>query len=95
MTKVQAEVIKSRVAELNKLYAPMVLRFDMINTSQDIWAVTIVFNYTPDEWFTFISLGMNFSEVYDKLSGWQYTLEAVQAYQEEHGTLIFENSKTV
>jgi hypothetical protein len=95
MTKEQANKIKDRVEELNKLYAPITLRFQMFSTSENNWAVTITYNYTENEWMTFVGLGFNCNQILDKLSGFQFAMEAMQAYQEEYGTLIFENSKTV
>jgi hypothetical protein len=45
MTLEQANKIRDRVDELNKLY-PIKLRYQMICTSLDNFAVTITFNYT-------------------------------------------------
>ena len=94
MTLEQANKIKDRVDELNKLY-PINLRYQMLHTSVLDYAVTITYNYTENEWMTFVSLGFNCNQILDKLSGFQFAMEAMQAYQEEYGTLIFENSKTV
>ena len=91
MTKEQAQTLKNKVEELNKLYAPMVLFFDMFrNPKEDHdnnWFVTIIYHVVPEEWMTFVSLGFNYSAVLDKLSGWQFALEAVKAHQDEHGNL--------
>jgi hypothetical protein len=96
MTQEQAQTLKNKVEELNKLYAPMVLFFDMFRNPKedhdDNWFVTIVYHVTPDDWFTFVSLGFNFEMVSDKLKGYQFALEAVQAYQEEYGNLKFSHS---
>jgi hypothetical protein len=89
MTLEQANKIKDRVEELNKLYAPITLRFQMFSTSENNWAVTITYNYTENEWMTFVGLGFNCNQILDKLSGFQFAMEAVEAYQEEYGTLKF------
>ncbi len=91
MTLEQANKIKDRVDELNKLY-PITLRFQMFSTSENNWAVTITYNYTENEWMTFAGLGFNYNQILDKLSGYQFALEAVQAYQEEYGDLKFSHS---
>ncbi len=91
MTLEQANKIKDRVDELNKLY-PITLRFQMFSTSENNWAVTITYNYTENEWMTFAGLGFNYNQILDKLSGYQFALEAVQAYQEEYGNLKFSHS---
>jgi hypothetical protein len=92
MTLEQANKIKNKVEELNKLYAPITLRFQMFSTSENSYSVTITYNYTPDEWMCFCSMSFNFEMVSDKLSGFQFAMEAVQAYQEEHGNLKFSHS---
>jgi hypothetical protein len=92
MTLEQAQTLKNKVEELNKLYAPITLRFQMFSTSENNWAVTITYNYTENEWMTFVGLGFNCNQILDKLSGWQFAMEAVQAYQEEHGNLKFSHS---
>jgi hypothetical protein len=96
MTKEQAEEIKTTIEELNKLYAPITLSFDMYRNPKENhdsnWFVTIVYHVVPDDWFTFVSLGFNFEMVSDKLKGYQFALEAVQAYQEEYGNLKFSHS---
>jgi hypothetical protein len=96
MNKEQAEKIKIRVEELNKLYSPIVLNFDMYRNPkedhEDNWFVTIVYNVVPDDWFTFVSLGFDYNMVSDKLSGFQFAMESVLAYQEEHGNLKFSQS---
>ena len=91
MTKSEAEEIKVRIEELNKLYAPIKLEFKMLESKHpyddDNWFVTIVFNYTENEWMTFYGLIHSYIQVMDKLNGYQFALEAVKAYQEEHGNL--------
>jgi hypothetical protein len=91
MTLEQANKIRDRVDDLNKLY-PIKLRYQMVCTSLDNFAVTITYNYTENEWMTFAGLGFNYNQILDKLSGFQFGLEAVEAYQEEHGNLKFSQS---
>jgi hypothetical protein len=96
MTKEQAEEIKTTIDELNKLYHPLTLSFDMYRNPKedhdDNWFVTIVYNVVPEEFMAFVSLGFNFEMVSDKLSGFQFALESVLVYQEEHGNLKFSQS---
>jgi len=92
MTQTQANKIKSKIEAFNELYAPITLRFQMFSTSETNWAVSITYNYTPDDWMTFASLDSSFNQINDKLSGFQFGLEAVEAYQEEHGNLKFSHS---
>ncbi len=92
MTEAQANKIKIKVEVLNELYAPITLRFQMFSTSENNWAVTITYNYTENEWMTFVGLGSSYNQINDKLSGFQFGLEAVEAYQEEHGNLKFSQS---
>jgi hypothetical protein len=94
MTQAEASEIKNRIEDINKRYAPIHLSFDMCrydkyDSSQDNWFVTIVYNYTPEEWMEFVSLGFNYNQICDKLFGLGFALEAVQAYQEENGNLKF------
>jgi hypothetical protein len=91
MTLTQANKIKDRVDELNKLY-PIKLRYQMICTSLDNFAVTITFNYTENEWMEFYGINHIYAQVMDKLSGYQFGMEAILAYQEEHGNLKFSQS---
>jgi hypothetical protein len=91
MTLEQANKIRDRVDELNKLY-PIKLRFQMFSTSLDNFAVTITYNYTENEWMEFYGINHIYAQVMDKLSGFQFGLEAVEAYQEEHGNLKFSQS---
>ena len=91
MTLKQANKIKDRVDDLNKLY-PIKLHYQMICTSLDNFAVTIVFNYTENEWMEFYGINHIYAQVMDKLSGFQFGLEAVEAYQEEYGDLKFSHS---
>jgi hypothetical protein len=96
MTTSQAEEIKTRVEELNKLYSPIKLTFQMVESKHpyddDNWFVTIVYNYTENEWMTFYGLNHSYNQVMDKLNGYQFALEAVQAHQEEYGDLKFSHS---
>jgi hypothetical protein len=92
MTQAQANKIKTRVEDFNILYAPITLRFQMFSTSETNWAVTITYNYTPEEWMTFASLDSSYNQINDKLSGFQFGLEAVEAFQEENGNLKFSHS---
>jgi hypothetical protein len=91
MTLEQANKIRDRVDELNKLY-PIKLRFQMFSTSLDNFAVTITFNYTENEWMEFYGINHIYAQVMDKLSGFQFGLEAVEAYQEEYGNIKFSHS---
>ena len=91
MTLEQANKIRDRVDELNKLY-PIKLRFQMFSTSLDNFAVTITYNYTENEWMEFYGINHIYAQVMDKLSGFQFGLEAVEAYQEEYGNLKFSQS---
>jgi hypothetical protein len=96
MNQIEAEKIKTTIEELNKLYAPMVLFFDMFRNPKedhdDNWFVTIVYHVSPDDWFTFVSLGFDYQAVSNKLSGFQFAMEAIQAYQEEYGNIKFSHS---
>jgi len=91
MTLEQANKIRDRVDELNKLY-PIKLLYQMICTSLDNFAVTITFNYTENEWMEFYGINHIYAQVMDKLSGYQFGMEAILAYQEEHGNLKFSQS---
>jgi hypothetical protein len=91
MTLKQANKIKDRVDELNKLY-PIKLRYQMLHTSVHNCAVTITYNYTENEWMTFSGLGFNYNQILDKLSGFQFAIEAMKAHQEEYGDLKFSHS---
>ena len=91
MTLEQANKIKDRVDELNKLH-PIKLRYQMLHTSVLNCAVTITYNYTENEWMTFSGLGFNYNQILDKLSGFQFAIEAMKAHQEEHGDLKFSHS---
>ena len=94
MTQTEAEDIKKQIEGLNKRFNPIKLSFEIYrnnkyNSTEDNWFITIVYNYTADEWMEFISLGFNYNEVCEKLFGFGFGLEAVKAYQEEHGNLKF------
>ena len=98
MTQIEAEAIKTKVEEYNKRFAPIQFSFDMFrnnkyDTSENNWFVTIVFNYTENEWMEFVTLGFNYHQVSDKLFGFAFALEAIQAYQEEHGDIKFSLSE--
>jgi hypothetical protein len=96
MTQTEAEHIKIKIEELNKRFAPIRLSFDMYrnkyDSEEDNWFVTIVYNYTENEWIDFVSLGFYYNQVCEKLFGFAFGLEAVQAYEEENGILKFSQS---
>jgi hypothetical protein len=58
----------------------------------DNWFVTIVYNYTENEWMPLFGMCYSYAEVMDTLSGLVFGFEAVQAYQEEYGNLKFSQS---
>ena len=91
MTLEQAEEIKTRIEVFNTLYSPIFLRFQTIHTNENTWAVTVTYNYTPDEWMQFSSLDYNYAQVIDKLDGYQFAMEAILAYQEECGNIKIQN----
>jgi len=91
MTLEQANKIRDRVDELNKLY-PIKLLYQMICTSLDNFAVTITFNYTENEWMEFYGINHIYAQVMDKLSGFQFAIEAMKAHQEEYSDLKFSHS---
>jgi hypothetical protein len=92
MTLAQANKIKIKVEVFNELYAPITLRFQMFSTSETNWAVSITYNYTPDDFMTFASLDSSYNQINDRLNGFQFGIEAVEAYQEENGNLKFSHS---
>jgi len=92
MTLTQANKIKSKVEAFDELYAPITLRFQMFSTSENNWAVSITYNYTPDDFMTFASLDSNYNQINDKLSGFQFAIEAMKAHQEEYSDLKFSHS---
>jgi len=92
MTEAQANKIKIKVEVFNELYAPITLRFQMFSTSETNWAVSITYNYTPDDFMTFASLDSSYNQINDRLNGFQFGIEAVEAYQEENGNLKFSHS---
>jgi hypothetical protein len=97
MTQTEAEAIKAKVEELNKRFAPIQLSFDMFrnnkyDSDEDNWFVTIVYNYTENEWMEFVSLGFYYNQVCEKLFGFAFALESVKVYQEEYGNLKFSQS---
>ena len=98
MTKTEAEAIKTRIEYMNRHYAPIKLTFNMHpserQNDEGNWFVSIVYNYTENEWMALFGLCYSYHDVMDKLSGVEFGFEAVQAYQEENGTLVFENSNS-
>ena len=64
-------------------------RNDKYDSSEDNWFITIVYNYTPEEWMEFVTIGFNYNQVCDKLFGFGFGLESVKMYQEEYGNLKF------
>jgi hypothetical protein len=93
MTKTEAEQIKSRIEYMNRHYAPIKLTFNMHPSEHrgddGNWFVSIVYNYTENEWLALFGMNHSYAQVMEKLSGVEWGLEAVQAYQEEHGNLKF------
>ena len=93
MTKEQAEAIKNRIEYMNRHYAPIKLNFKMCPSErpndEGNWFVSIVYNYTENEWLTLFGMIHSYAQVMDKLNGVIWGFEAVQAYQEEHGNLKF------
>jgi hypothetical protein len=96
MIKIQAEEIKTRIEYMNRHYAPIKLNFKMYQSERpnddDNWFVTIVYNYTENEWMALFGMCYNYAEVMGQLSGLAFGFEAVQAYQEEYGNLKFSQS---
>lgn len=96
MTKVQAEEIKTRIEYINRHYAPIKLNFKMYQSERPNddgnWFVSIVYNYTENEWIALFGMTHSYADVMDKLSGVAFDLEAVEAYQEENGNLKFSHS---
>jgi hypothetical protein len=97
MTKHQAEEIQSRIEFMNRHYAPIKLTFKMHPSERpnddDNWFVSIVYNYTENEFMALFGMCYSCAEVMDKLSGLAFGFEAVQAYQEEHGNIKFSQSE--
>ena len=96
MTKYQAEEIQSRIEFMNRHYAPIKLNFKMYPSERpnddDNWWITIVYNYTENEWLSLFSMNHSYAQVMDKLNGVEWGFEAVQAYQEEYGNIKFSQS---
>ena len=96
MTKEQAEAIQSRIEYMNRHYAPIKLTFKMYpserRNDEGNWFVSIVYNYTENDWMALFGLCHSYHDVMDKLSGVEFGFEAVQAYQEEYGNLKFAQS---
>ena len=97
MTKQQAEAIQSRIEYMNRHYAPIKLTFKMHpsehRNDEGNWFVSIVYNYTENEWMALFGMCYSYADVMDKLSGVEFGFEAVQAYQEEYGNLKFAQSE--
>ena len=95
MTKLQAEEIKTRIEVFNTLYSPIELTFKMGESIHpyvdDEWFITIVCNYTENDWMTFYGMNHNYAQVIDKLDGYQFAMEAILAYQEEYGNIKIQN----
>ena len=98
MTKSEAEAIKTRIEYMNRHYAPIKLTFKMYPSERlnddGNWFVSIVYNYTENDWMALFGINYSYLDVMAKLSGVEWGFEAVQAYQEENGTLVFENSNS-
>ena len=96
MTKEQAETIKSRIEYMNRHYAPIKLTFKMHPSEhrhdEVNWFVSIVYNYTENDFMALFGICYSYADVMDKLSGVEWGFEAVQAYQEEHGNIKFSQS---
>ncbi len=96
MTIEEAEEIKSRIEYMNRHYAPIKLTFKMYPSGHPHddgnWFVSIVYNYTENEWLTLFGMIHSYAQVMDKLNGVIWGFEAVQAYQEEYGNLKFSQS---
>ena len=96
MIKIQAEEIKTRIEYMNRHYAPIKLNFKMYPSErlndEGNWFVSIVYNYTENEWMALFGMTHSYADVMDKLSGVAFGFEAVQAYQEEYGNLKFSQS---
>ena len=96
MTKTEAEAIKTRIEYMNRHYAPIKLTFKMHPSEhrhdEGNWFVSIVYNYTENEWLALFGMNHSYAQVMDKLNGVEWGFEAVQAYQEEHGNLKFSQS---
>ena len=96
MTKEQAEAIQSRIEYMNRHYAPIKFTFKMYpserRNDEGNWCVSIVYNYTENEWLALFGMNHNYAQVMDKLNGVEWGFEAVQAYQEEYGNLKFAQS---
>ena len=97
MTKEQAEKIQSRIEYMNRHYAPIKFTFKMHpserRNDEGNWFVSIVYNYTENDWMALFGMCYSYHDVMDKLSGVEFGFEAVQAYQEEHGNIKFAQSE--
>lgn len=91
MTLEEANRVKDRVDELNKLY-PIKLRCQTIQTNTANFATTITYNYNENDWMAFTGLNFFYNQVMDKLSGYQFAMEAILAYQEECGNIEISHS---
>ena len=97
MTITEAEEIQSRIEFMNRHYAPIKLTFKM-HPSEHLhddgnWFVSVVYNYTDNEWLSLFGMNHSYAQVMDKLNGVEWGFEAEQAYQEEHGNLKFSQSE--
>ncbi len=96
MTITEAEAIKTRIEYMNRHYAPIKLTFKMHpsehRNDDDNWFVSIVYNYTENEWLALFGINYSYAQVMEKLNGVEWGFEAVQAYQEEYGNLKFSQS---
>ena len=96
MTIEEAEEIKSRIEYMNRHYAPIKLTFKIHPSGHPHddgnYFVSIVYNYTENEWLALFGMNHSYAQVMDKLNGVEWGFEAVQAYQEEHGNLKFSQS---
>lgn len=98
MIKLQAEQIKTKIEFMNRHYAPIKLDFKMFQSERPYdddgnWFVSIVYNYTENDFMALFGMCYSYAEVMDKLSGLAFGFEAVQAYQEEYGNLKFSQSE--
>ena len=96
MTITEAEEIQSRIEFMNRHYAPIKLTFKM-HPSEHLhddgnWFVSVVYNYTDNEWLSLFGMNHSYAQVMDKLNGVEWGFEAVQAYQEEYGNIKFSQS---
>ena len=70
MIKLQAEQIKTKIEYINKHYAPIKLNFKMFQSERpyDVdgnWAVSIVYNYTENDFMALFGMCYSYAEVKD------------------------------